>query len=102
MASPLRPLRAEKCNPCLRNVLLTMSRNGHFFTRSKIRSNGFLYVGQRLVRFVSQCKATRDVKPCGKSVLWRTDYDSRDVLAFSPRFLTRRCAKCVRAEPLGE
>src|SRR5271166_481504 len=29
MASPLRPLRAEKCNPCLRNVLLPMSRNGH-------------------------------------------------------------------------
>ena len=25
MASPLRPLRAEKCNPCLRNVLLPMS-----------------------------------------------------------------------------
>src|SRR5579862_1991552 len=29
MASPLRPLRAEKCNLCLRNVLLPMSRNGH-------------------------------------------------------------------------
>src|SRR5690242_15082241 len=28
MASPLRPFRAEKCNPCLRNVLLPMSRNG--------------------------------------------------------------------------
>src|SRR5437016_5961395 len=29
MASPLRPLRAEKCNLCLRYVLLPMSRNGH-------------------------------------------------------------------------
>ena len=26
------PLRAEKCNPCLRNVLLPTSRNGQFIT----------------------------------------------------------------------
>src|SRR5262249_41783010 len=26
---PSPSLRAEKCNPCLRNVLLPMSRNGH-------------------------------------------------------------------------
>ena len=38
MASPLRPLRAEKCNLCLRNVLLPMSRNGQS-TTSKIAWN---------------------------------------------------------------
>ncbi len=66
MASPLRPLRAEKCNPCLRNVLLPMSRNGHKGSEQVSRKQQVLPSANLTRRFEASYRAAGTLRqPCG-------------------------------------